>query len=107
MMGDFGIIYSRQQVAVVGTQTVSTSVLGSLGTLVTVNRTVPTSFVRETLVPGGALGALKVAENASPMPEDRVFVFDNAYGHIVGPLTPGNSPIYTATPPSAAAVKTF
>jgi hypothetical protein len=51
-----------------------------------------TAQTRLVLVPVAAGGAFKVAENASPMPVDRVFMTYNYFGALHGPPLP-NSPL--------------
>jgi hypothetical protein len=93
MLGDLQGYFSRVRVNVVGTQTVTTTTVintvpnGTPGqtTQRTTTTTIPVTETRTILIPNPCLGAFKVAENASPMPVDRVFFTYNYFGDLRGP----------------------
>lgn len=89
MMGDFYGTFARVNRTVFGTQTTVTTVnlrnaAGNPAGTVTQTTTVPVNQQRTFLVPIPNYGAFKVAENASPMPIDRVFFTYNLYTGIRG-----------------------
>jgi hypothetical protein len=99
MLGDFPVGFARETITLFGTLTTTTSVTtfkqgGTSGVLVPVTTTTttvtPTSQTRTILVPYATAGAFKVAENASPRPQDRVFMTYNYFDDI---LPPGAAPI--------------
>lgn len=97
MLGDFAGGYARQTVTLFGTLTTTQTVTTVFGgeseqRPVTHTTTTTTPFNRTAtiLVPIPFAGAFKVAENASPMPVDRVFTTYNYYDNIQGP---GGAPI--------------
>ena len=108
MMGDFGVIYVRETITLFGTltktQTFTTFPTNPNGTsggpivrapgLTPITRTVttttPFSETRTLLIPYAVAGAFKVADNASPRPQDRVFMTYNYFDDIQGP---GAAPI--------------
>jgi hypothetical protein len=99
MMGDQGAIFARETITLFGTLTTTTSVttfkqVGTTGVRVPVTTTTttitPTSQTRTLLVPIATAGAFKVAENASPRPQDRVFMTYNYFDDLQGP---GGAPI--------------
>jgi hypothetical protein len=91
MMGDFQGYFARVSVNVLGTQTTTTTATIRNGgvpptsSTVTTTTTTPVSQSRTILVPVPGLGGFKIADNASPMPQDRVFFTYNYFGHVRGP----------------------
>ncbi len=95
MMGDFPGTFARRTFTVIGfqTTTVATSMIlasngdppiFTLGPPVTNTSTIAVVQTRTILIPAATLGAFKVAENASPRPQDRVFASYNFYGGLRG-----------------------
>ncbi len=92
MMGDFLGSFARVTTLVPGPPlTTSTTRVANGGVLVTTTTTQPTFQPRTILVPISSYGDFKVAENASPMPVDRVFTTYNYFGDIRGPGQSGTA----------------
>lgn len=104
MLGDFGVLFVRQNVVVTGTKTTTKKTVLFTGTgqekniiaTKSVTTTTPVTEVRTVVIPYAAsAAAFKVGENESPRPVDRVFGFYNYYGGIQGadngPATSGTS----------------
>ena len=107
MMGDFGAFFTRQIITVTGVQTTTTITQkiskepnNGLPRIITTQATTTTPFTqtRTILIPGGSLGAFKVAENASPRPVDRVFFSYNYFGNLRDP-SGGSTDSFSPTPP--------
>ncbi|MBI1830462.1 MAG: hypothetical protein HYR84_03315 [Planctomycetes bacterium] len=84
MMGDFSGGFVRQTITIVSVQTITTTTIDSELGPVTTTRTVPTTQTRTVLIPIFAGAGVKIAENESPMPIDRVFFTYNFYGNLRG-----------------------
>src|ERR1019366_5154803 len=88
MMGDFPGVFGRRNVTLSGFQTTTTSVTRNVGippkptTVIGLPVTTAASATFSLLAPVTGLGAFKVAENASPMPQDRVFSTYNYFDDI-------------------------
>lgn len=96
MMGDLPGQFSRRTFTVTGFQVVTTSVanVAAPGQAVMVTTTTKAvTLNRSILVPGPSPVAFKIAENISPMPQNRAFVTYNFYGNVKGPLKGQNEPI--------------
>lgn len=92
MMGDKQIYFARMRLALPAT--VTTSVTGIIpSTQTTVNVATGTQ-TRDALVPAPHRGAFNIAENGSPMPIDRVFVFWHHFRNVGFP-TGANAPTAT------------
>ncbi len=95
MMGDFFGTFAVVNVPVVSTKTVTVRSQGPGQDFPTTTTTTQTTTkLRAVLVPVDSYGSLKVAENASPMPVDRVFMTFNFFGNIQGP--PQASPFFSS-----------
>jgi hypothetical protein len=124
MLGDFPGSFARQTITIFGVQTtVTTSTTVTKPMFIVVNGenvlvpgktitttksvTTPIAQTRTVLVPVGALGAFKIAENASPRPVDRVFFTYNFFGDLSGPGSGANNPINITTGNNNVRVNTF
>ena len=97
MLGDYKGFFAQIRILVTGTQTTTTQTITQTNNpiptppLVTTQTTTTTiTQVRTILVPYAGYGPFKMAENASPMPVDRVFVIGNYFNGI---RDPQNGPI--------------
>lgn len=99
MMGDFGVYFARRTFTVTGTTTQTRTILvpDNRGILVpqTITTTTPTTQTRTILIPIASAGGLKIAENESPRPQDRVFFTYNYFGAARGPAQASNDPLTT------------
>jgi hypothetical protein len=124
MLGDFPGSFARQTISIFGIQTTTTTTTtrtpdkvidtprGPIKipgqTITTTNiMTTPITQTRTVLVPNGALGAFKIAENASPRPVDRVFFTYNFFGDLSGPGSGATDPINITTGNNNVRVNTF
>jgi hypothetical protein len=92
MVGDFPGALGLRSILVSGVQTITTFqlvVINDRRTFVPVTRVVPVTALSTVRVPIAGTGALKVAENESPQPQDRVFLTYNFYDHLKGTGSPG------------------
>lgn len=96
MLGDKQVYFARRFLAVTGTTTTTVTPLIPSGPTTT---TAPaaTTQNRTALVPVPNHGAFNVAENSSPMPQDRVFAFWNHYSRSGYGDGGQNAPISTST----------
>jgi hypothetical protein len=103
MMGDFSVYSTRRYVSFLATQMTTNSVTSykggytNLPVKVTRVTTVTTQLEqsRAVWVPYANRGAFNIAENESPMPQDRVFITGNGFSDVRGPQP--NLPVATAT----------
>ena len=101
MMGDFPGVFGRRNVTLSGFQTTTTSVTRNVGippkptTVIGLPVTTAASATFSLLAPVTGLGAFKVAENASPMPQDRVFSTYNYFDDIRAPQSGAIAPMNT------------
>ena len=101
MMGDWFTIIARQNLAITGIQTTTTTTTrGNKNGVppppaVTTTTTTPVTLTRTVLVPVPSRGAFKIAENASPLPQDRVFFTYNNFNNLGFPDTGLNAPLAT------------
>ena len=101
MLGDFPGYFVRQTITVFGVQTVTTTTFDKeTKTTTSATVTTPTAQARTILVPVASLGAFKIAENASPKPQDRVFFAYNYYGGLGGIQNGPNDQVSTSQPSS-------
>lgn len=102
MLGDFFGYLAFQQTTVTGTQTTTTVTQpgrpknGVPQKATTVTTTKSVSANRNVLVPVASAGIFKVAENESPLPQDRVFFIYNYFGGLTGPPVGPNPPIVSS-----------
>jgi hypothetical protein len=98
MMGDWHTIYARQNLAVLGVQTTTTTTTRGNknglppGPAVTTTTATPVLQNRTVLVAVPSRGAFKIAENASPLPQDRVFFTYNNFQNLGFPEAGSNGP---------------
>jgi len=99
MMGDFFGGFARQQITVVGSQTITTpGRLGGNGVLIPPTTvTVPVTQTKTILTPLVGRGAFKIAENASPVPQDRAYFTFNSFNSVRGPFNDAPTSITTTT----------
>jgi hypothetical protein len=99
MMGDIFGYFARITVTAPQSITTTTTRLvrnvspGLPPRLITTTTTRVVPETRTLLIPAAAHGAFKVAENASPVPVDRVFFTYNFYGDIRGPNNGSTGPL--------------
>jgi hypothetical protein len=91
--------FAAQTIPFTGLQTTTTTgrQVDSLGTITTVTKVMQTVVTqpRTVLVPEITRGPFAIAENESPMPQDRVFVTYNNYSSVIGPVSGFNAPSVT------------
>lgn len=92
MMGEKQVWFARQRRGIVGTQTTTVAVGATTTTNVAAN-----TGVRNVLVPIAQRGGSNIAENFSPMPQDRVFATWNYYNAVGFGPTGQNAPLTTQT----------
>ncbi|MBI1830463.1 MAG: hypothetical protein HYR84_03320 [Planctomycetes bacterium] len=100
MLGNFHTIYARQLRHVLGSQTTTIATIplnmslpGQNGTTSTTSS--PVTQLRSVLVPISSRGAFNIAENESPMPQDRIFFTYNFYDNVGFPQSGLNGPTST------------
>jgi hypothetical protein len=100
MLGDFSVYATRRIIAFYSTQSfttiTSTTISDGGGTITTVTKgTRQVNVIREVWVPSACRSGFNVAENGSPIPQDRVFIVGNSFSDVRGPQP--NLPIINTT----------
>lgn len=97
MLGDWQAKYSHTRANVIATTTTTSTFINLIGVPVTTTTARTTVKAREFLIPVPIQGSFKVAENASPMPVDRVYFTYNFYNDIRSLQSGQNVPIVNRT----------
>ena len=107
MLGDFPGAFVRKNITVFATQTVIQTCNCNVPQIIPTATTVQTVPVQKAvLIPVNNAGAFKIADNESPRPQDRVFVFYNYFDTLRGPsgTTSTNQTTITPVPNSATRI---